>query len=62
MGVQLAPFESFCATAMKRNKSLAEGLLRKMDREKQPMAILVAGGFHTEGLIDILGGREPPSW
>lgn len=60
MGVQLAPFESFCATAMKRNKSLAEGLLRKMDREKQPMAILVAGGFHTEGLIDILG-REGAS-
>lgn len=50
----LSPFESFCARAMDRNGALTGRLLEKMTQEKQPIAVLVAGGFHTEGLMDTL--------
>lgn len=50
----LSPFESFCARAMDRNAALTSRLLEKMTQDKHPVAVLVAGGFHTEGLMDIL--------
>lgn len=50
----LSPFESFCGRAMDRNPALTGRLLEKMAQDKQPVAILVAGGFHTEGLMDTL--------
>lgn len=52
---QLAkPFEEFYAQAEKRNLSLVNNLLDKMKRENQSVAILVAGGFHTTGVVDRL--------
>ena len=53
----LSPFESFCARAMDRNAALSGRLLEKMAQDKHPIAILVAGGFHTEGLMDTLANQ-----
>jgi hypothetical protein len=50
----LSPFESFCARAMDRNAALTGRLLEKMAQEKKSVAILIAGGFHTEGLMATL--------
>ncbi|MBL0058482.1 MAG: UTP--glucose-1-phosphate uridylyltransferase [Elusimicrobia bacterium] len=50
----LAPFEQFCAAALERNRALVDHLLKKMAAEKAATGILVAGGFHTAGLEDIL--------
>ncbi len=46
----LKPFEDFCRLALARNEALTENLLRKMKEEKQTSAVLVTGGFHTEGM------------
>lgn len=50
----LSPFERFCALAMDRNAALTGRLLEKMRRDKQSVAVLVAGGFHTDGLVSAL--------
>jgi phosphoenolpyruvate-protein kinase (PTS system EI component) len=58
----LKPCEDFCRCAVERNNALAENLFKKLSELKtsgtQPTAILVAGGFHTEGLTDILKQRN----
>lgn len=51
---RVKPFEDFCARALDRNASLSKNLLAKLRKEHQSVAILVAGGFHTDGLIDAL--------
>ncbi|MBK7208328.1 MAG: hypothetical protein IPH91_08660 [Elusimicrobia bacterium] len=48
------PFEAFCGDAVNRNTALVRGLLDKMRAEKRKAAVLVAGGFHTEGLTHLL--------
>lgn len=53
----LAPFEEFCAYAVGRNNALVDNLLAKMAADKAPAAILVAGGFHTDGLTRVLRGK-----
>ncbi|MBL0059374.1 MAG: hypothetical protein IPP35_09750 [Elusimicrobia bacterium] len=53
----LAPFEAFCGRAMDRNAALIDRLLEKMALEKQSVAVLVAGGFHTDGLMETLVQR-----
>lgn len=53
----LDPFEGFCARAMDRNTVLVENLLSKMKGENQRTAVLVAGGFHSDGLMDDLKKR-----
>ncbi len=50
----LAPFENFCARALERNGVLVGNLLAKMESSGQTSAVLVAGGFHSEGLTDLL--------
>jgi hypothetical protein len=50
----LTPFEQFCEYALKRNSAMIESLLTKMHGEKTSLAVLVAGGFHSEGLTKIL--------
>lgn len=50
----LIPFERFCSRAMDRNEALAAHLLVKMAETKSTTAVLVAGGFHTEGLVSRL--------
>jgi predicted unusual protein kinase regulating ubiquinone biosynthesis (AarF/ABC1/UbiB family)/Zn-dependent protease with chaperone function len=53
----LKPFEDFCGLALKRNEALADNLLAKIAKETpagkgpSPIAVLVAGGFHTEDLV-----------
>ncbi|MGQ0644005.1 MAG: hypothetical protein ACT4O3_00740, partial [Elusimicrobiota bacterium] len=48
----LRPFEDFCRAAIRRNEALSRNILARMKAEKIPAAVLVAGGFHTEGLTD----------
>jgi hypothetical protein len=54
----LSPFEAFCARAMDRNRALTQNLANKMTEEKQTVAVLVAGGFHTDGLMGALARQE----
>jgi hypothetical protein len=46
----LKPFEEFCRLALARNQGFVDRLLAKMDESQVTTAVLVAGGFHTEGL------------
>lgn len=48
------PFEAFCGDAIDRNAALVRGLLDKMRAENKTAAVLVAGGFHTDGLTHLL--------
>lgn len=48
------PFESFWAWAQRRDKALAFNLLKKMRSSGEKSAVLVAGGFHTDGVAAIL--------
>lgn len=50
----LKPFEDFCTLALARNTSLSHSLLKKMKETQTRSALLVAGGFHTEGLLQTL--------
>jgi hypothetical protein len=46
----VSPAENFCRLALERNAALTERLWKKMEDSHSDVAILVAGGFHTEGL------------
>ncbi|MFA5143646.1 MAG: glucose-6-phosphate isomerase family protein [Candidatus Omnitrophota bacterium] len=46
--------EDFYMIATKRDKALVENTLKEMDREKQSIAVLVTGGFHSEGMSRLL--------
>lgn len=48
------PFEAFCGDAINRNAALVRGVLEKMRSENKATAVLVAGGFHTDGLTHLL--------
>lgn len=50
----LAPFEGFCRLAEERNTALLQNLLAKMEKDKARTAVLVAGGFHSRGLTELL--------
>ncbi|MBK8575587.1 MAG: hypothetical protein IPN90_07900 [Elusimicrobia bacterium] len=50
----LKSYEDYSSFALKRNRALADNLLAKMRQEKTKTAVLVAGGFHTEGLTQAL--------
>ncbi|MGQ0644337.1 MAG: NAD-dependent epimerase/dehydratase family protein, partial [Elusimicrobiota bacterium] len=50
----LRPFEDFCRYALRRNQALIDGLLAKMGADGGRAAVLVAGGFHTDGLTALL--------
>jgi hypothetical protein len=54
----LIPYENFCAQALGRNGALVNNLLKKMDSEKTATAVLVAGGFHTEGITRLLKQKD----
>lgn len=51
------PYEEFCRKALARNSALADRTLEKMKSERKGTALLVAGGFHTDGLVDLLAAR-----
>ena len=48
--ISLTPFEDFCRLASERNTAFTDNLTRRMAEDKKRSGILVAGGFHTEGL------------
>lgn len=50
----LAPFEDFCRLALQRNRALVGNLLDKMKKDNARTAFLVAGGFHTGGMTELL--------
>lgn len=54
----LKPFEDFCLQALSRNGAMVQNLLDKMKTEKRATAVLVAGGFHTEGLTQLLRQKD----
>lgn len=50
----VALFEDFCRLALDRNHAMVDNLLAKMKQEKATTAFLVAGGFHTSGMVELL--------
>jgi len=46
----LAPFEQFYELAINRNEHLVDGLQGQMKERHASVAVLVAGGFHTDGV------------
>lgn len=56
----LAPFKEFYVVAERRNHSLAEGVLAKSREMKADQTVLVAGGFHTRAIENILKERGIP--
>ncbi len=47
----VTPFEEFCRLALARDEAMADRLFAKMGEEQIKAAMLVTGGFHTEGLL-----------
>jgi pSer/pThr/pTyr-binding forkhead associated (FHA) protein/serine/threonine protein kinase len=47
----LAPFESFCSIALKRNENFTSSLLNRMKSDGAGTAVLVTGGFHSDDLV-----------
>lgn len=50
----LSSFESFYEIAEARNATLSSNLKKKLSISSSKIAVLVAGGFHTEGLTRLL--------
>lgn len=51
---QLPDLERFYAAALERDKALVENTINRMNQLSVKKAILVAGGFHTEGITSAL--------
>jgi len=47
---QLKPYEDFCSLALRRNDALSQQLLAAVAARNTGTGLLVAGGFHTDGL------------
>lgn len=54
----LTAFEDFCRFAAERNTALTGNLTQQMVNTKTNYSILIAGGFHTEGLSALLRQRQ----
>jgi|GEM_PF-2437882 phosphomannomutase len=50
----IAKLEEFYVVAIKRDKALVDNTLAAMNREGQKIAVLVTGGFHSEGIAKLL--------
>ena len=52
----LSSFETYNEAGLRRNQSLVENLWGRLEtgRAEGSLAVLVAGGFHTEGIVDLL--------
>ena len=46
--------EDFYSIAIKRDKALIDNTLNAMDEAKQKVAVLITGGFHSEGISKLL--------
>ncbi|OVE76301.1 hypothetical protein BVX98_06260, partial [bacterium F11] len=51
-------FESFYEAAEERNSSLSSNLKRKVSQSNSNVAVVVAGGFHSEGLKKLISKKE----
>lgn len=47
---ELKPYEDFCSLALRRNDALSRQLFAAMKARNTGTGLLVAGGFHTDGL------------
>jgi hypothetical protein len=50
--------DEFYTVAEERNTAMLDNLLSEMDRTGQTIGILVAGGFHSDGIVDMLKERN----
>jgi len=46
--------EDFYQAAVKRNEILSQNMFEKMGKEKVSSSLLIAGGFHKDGILEIL--------
>ncbi len=46
--------EDFYAIAIKRDRALVDNTLNEMNKEKVQVAVLITGGFHSEGISKLL--------
>ncbi|MBU0606043.1 MAG: hypothetical protein KKH77_07125, partial [Candidatus Omnitrophica bacterium] len=53
----ISKLEDFYAIAIKRDKSLVENTIEGMTKAGQNIAVLVTGGFHSEGMARLLEER-----
>ncbi|MBN1405271.1 MAG: hypothetical protein JW946_01990, partial [Candidatus Omnitrophica bacterium] len=51
---QLPQLEKFYALALERDKALLNNTISSMDEAKVKTSVLVAGGFHTDGITEML--------
>ncbi|MFA6320397.1 MAG: 2-phospho-L-lactate transferase CofD family protein, partial [Candidatus Omnitrophota bacterium] len=49
--------EEFYVIAMKRDKALVDNTIKAMEKDKLQVAVLVTGGFHSEGMSKLLEKR-----
>ncbi|MDB4303261.1 hypothetical protein N9934_00535 [Desulfosarcina sp.] len=54
----LAVADEFYTVAEERNEAMLTNLLSEMDRTGQKVGVLVAGGFHTDGIVDMFRERD----
>ena len=54
----LAPAVEFYKLALERDLAFFKNLIARMEEQKQSMALVVAGGFHTNGLQRILEEQQ----
>ena len=54
VATSIPKLEDFYSIAIKRDKALVDNTLNEMKKEKEIMAVLVTGGFHSEGIAELL--------
>ncbi|MFC2140214.1 hypothetical protein ACFLQ1_00670 [Candidatus Auribacterota bacterium] len=50
--------EAFYNLALKRDEVMVDNLIAKMDKSNRDKAILVTGGFHSQGILDRLKAKD----
>lgn len=58
LNARLVPSVDFCRYALRRNQAFVDNLLRKMKRDKIGTGVLIAGGFHSDGLVELLKRKD----
>ncbi|OVE77910.1 hypothetical protein BVX98_01545 [bacterium F11] len=56
--VDMQPFEAFYVAAENRDNAIVKNLLLKINKQKTSLSLLVAGGFHTLGLKNLLKKKD----
>ncbi len=54
----LLKFEEFYRIALSRNEALVDNTISRMEKEGAKVAVLIAGGFHTPGITELLRDRN----